>query len=291
MNELNLSLNFDPQKPWPEILPCFSWKNWKLCGFLSTQPVIGLDEHSFEKAFHSCHPHISLSELARLYQNIKNQNSLYSEINWVHFFKPYRLKDDQNLHKLLLQLANSPISFQNWVDSKNLSQGDLAILRSFKSFSEKPSSERSTNFFFSVCKKISQTQPTRSQGVKILNLAGELILINTQATHNHSLGEEELSTPSNESIPYLKGADSQQWYESLYQLRFPNTYKKDQSQQEKCNQLPWPKSTQARWVREGDTSGIKVSFIAESQKDFETKIEGLKHIQATVQKKSSSLWK
>ena len=118
-DKCHLELNFTPKRPWPKVFPSMSWKNWMIAGFEnSSSPVLDLsDMGSLAVALHSCHPQLSLSELARLYTTIEH-GPLNAEIDWTDFFSRYGLHSNENLKLTLSKLNQCPIpnmaSHQLW---------------------------------------------------------------------------------------------------------------------------------------------------------------------------------
>ena len=154
--------------------------------------------------------------------------------------------------------------FQKWVENKKLNSKELTILTEFKNGSS----------LKSLLQWIENQKPTHSQGVQILELGGELLLMNKPFD---SLLIREAQAPS--------------LIEQLKKLRFSKTYSRDDKKSKIVTGLPWPSSIQAKWIRQGDRGALSVQFKSFSMKDFKQKIQKLNSVYDQLDKEPEKLWK
>ena len=153
--------------------------------------------------------------------------------------------------------------FQQWVEDKKPGPASLSVLTEFSD----------TKTLQEVLNWIGQHRPSHSQGVQILELAGELLLMGT------SLNTLFETTSNPESL--LK---------QLKILRYPLTLKQDEKKSQIVQSLPWPRQMKGRWVRQNDRTGLEVQFRSFSLKDLKQKIKNLQHIYSQLEQKGNNLW-
>ena len=138
--------------------------------------------------------------------------------------------------------------FHKWADEKKLNETHLSILTEFQQL------EKIKN----LLQWIENHLVSHSQGVQLLDLAGELLLRNQNIK------------------PLLeKSEDSDLLIKELKKLRFPESSSREERKKELLNKLNLGKSIRAEWIREGDRTGLKIQFKSFSSKDFKQKIEKL----------------
>ena len=254
-------LNFGPEAPWPQVLPPMCWQGWLISGFDSDRDkALQLSEPHFHRVLPSCYQSLSLPELSRLY--VKSNHCL-TTVNWTELFKNYGLKNCENTRLTLMQLAQTPMDFQNWCSQKQLAPKDLAILRSLQPI-------RSVN---SILLYIAQSHPSKSLGTQILHLACELYLMGYTTKQ---LIKENTS--------------AQHWYEYLKSHRYTHASQQDQNLAMKLKGLPWPSGSKVRGVRHGDLSGFEIKIQIHSQKDFKKCLHGLDHVCELLEREPDQLW-
>lgn len=239
-------LDFKPRQPSPEFCPPFVWQGWALNHFQGTTAT-PIEVQDFETTFHYLYRQLSLPEAARLV-TAAEQKSI--AIDWPRLFKLYQMGWNDRFYQLLKALLTTPPRFQDWVTEKQASAKDLMPLLSIKS------AEQRNDLLL-----VFMTLPmTRSEGVNALELLVELVLLDTLLT--------QLQPQLDETV--------KMWTERLHRMRFPRTQAAESSCQKELMDLPWSKSYQTRWVRQGDRSGLEIKFTVHSLTDLQNKIQNLK---------------
>jgi len=147
-------------------------------------------------------------------------------------------------------------AFRKWTVAKKLNSSHLSILTEFEDLEKiKPL----------IC-WIETHGASHSQGIQILELAGELLLKNQNIAPFLSACQEP------ESI-----------IRELKKLRFPESSSREEKKREILNKLRLGGSIQAKWIREKDRTGLKLEFKSFSQKDLKQKIEKLNSLYWTKQ--------
>jgi hypothetical protein len=188
---------------------------------------------------------LSLPELARLVPLIRNCESFTEFLQKQNIFWN---ADTETTFKIL---SESDLKFQNWVSEKQMGLKEIHVLQLKKHIEDKVSWDR-------LIKMLPEIGASRSQGVQILEWAGEL------------LGQGVNSTQ------VFKDSDSpERWLHHLKILRYPMASHEDSKNESRIKSLPWPSQCQAKWVRQGDQSGIEVRFQVFSDRDLEAKLKGL----------------
>lgn len=162
----------------------------------------------------------------------------------------------------LEQIKNHYPLFYKWVEEKKLSEKEISIL---KQLSEKES--------LSILNWIADHRPSHSQGVEILELSGELFLMDQLP--------EDIFQNFREPATLLK---------RLRNLRYPLSFGKDEKRSEYLKTLPWSKGLKGQWIRWNDKSGLNVHLTAFSLKDLSEKIKNLETLYKRL-KKEGMLWK
>ena len=153
--------------------------------------------------------------------------------------------------------------FHEWAENKKLTPKELSILTEFKNSSP----------IQPLIQWIEIHRPTHSQGTQILELGGELLLMDKSF---HSL----LSKKTKVSF----------FIEQLKKLRLKESSARDENKSKTVNSLPWPSSIQARWIRQGDRGALSVRFQSFSMKDLKQKIQKLESIYNQLNEKTERLW-
>ena len=155
-------------------------------------------------------------------------------------------------------------AFHQWVKDKKLTLKDLTILTEFKdSSSLKPLLE-----WIELCK------PTHSEGMQILELGGELLLMNKSL--------DSLLFKEQKAFSLI---------ECLKKLRQPETSSRDERKSKIINSLGWTDSIKAKWIRQNDRGALSISFNSFSLRDFKQKIQKLDSIYDQLNEGSEKLWK
>ena len=70
--------------------------------------------------------------------------------------------------------------------------------------------------------------------------------------------------------------DAEGWMDHLKQLRFPEAHKQDELRKENLKSLNFSGSSQVRWARVGDKSGIEIKFFVSQPSDLQKHMNSLK---------------
>lgn len=152
--------------------------------------------------------------------------------------------------------------FFKWAEEKQLSEKKLRIL---KQLSEKES--------LPLLSWIAKNRPSHSQGAEILELSGELLMMDQLPL--------DIFPNSKEPAALLK---------KLKRLRYPLSFAKDESRSEYLKTLPWSKGLKGKWIRLNDKSGLNIHLTAFSLKELSEKIKALETLYKQL-KKEGALWK
>ena len=153
--------------------------------------------------------------------------------------------------------------FEKWVKDKKLEFASLSLLTELSDI----------QIAQPLLAWISRNRPSHSQGIQILEMTGELLLM------GRSLNALFETTQNPEDL--LK---------NLKQLRYPLTSGQEEQKTKIVKALPWPKQMKGRWIRQNDKTGLEVQFRCFSMKDFKQKIQNLQHIISELEEKRNDLW-
>ena len=154
--------------------------------------------------------------------------------------------------------------FHQWVKDKKLNTKELTILEEFKKDSP----------IKSLLLWIANHKVTHSEGLQILDYAGELILMN-----------------ENLDSLFQKQTKASALIEQLKKLRNPKSSARSAKKSQIVKHLPWNPSIKAKWLRQNDKEGIFISFPIFSLKDFKQKIQNLNSIYKQLEESKNKLWK
>ena len=152
--------------------------------------------------------------------------------------------------------------FFKWAEEKKLSEKEIRIL---KQLSEKES--------LPLLSWIAEYRPSYSQGVEILELSGELLL----------MGQLPLDIFQNSKEPATL-------LQKLKKLRYPLSVGKEEERSEYLKKLPWPRGLKGKWIRWNDKSGLHIHFQAFSFRELSEKIKAMETLYKQL-KKSRKFWK
>lgn len=259
VTELSLcskDLNFSPRKVWPKALPIYSWNGVLLNGFEreGEHPVIDLGEtSSLIEAFVSLYEKLNLMELARLFRIARFSKGL-PEFNWTELLEHYNFRDSEAHREILHRLLDVPENMQIWIEEKDLAFRDLMILLSFDSL-------KNLHPCFTF---LTERQCSKSEGVKILELYGELILLDRDAHTTLSV-----ATTAADAI---KGLEF---------LRYPMRKSLQNVLEEKLKSVQMPLRTQARLLTQGDETALELKLQAKSPEDLKKRLESLQKMETS----------
>ena len=164
----------------------------------------------------------------------------------------------------LLKVFNQFPAFHKWAKDKQLKPKDLTIVTEFKNISSlKP-----------LLQWIESHKPTHSQGIQILELGGELLLMNKPF---HSLLEKERKASS--------------LIERLKKLRLVESCSRDDKKSKIVSSLAWSHSIKAKWIRQNDRGALSIHFQSFSLRDFQQKIQKLSSVYKQLSEGSEKLWR
>ena len=153
--------------------------------------------------------------------------------------------------------------FQQWVKDKKVTTSHLSLLTEF-SDTQTPQS---------LLNWIGRNQPSHSQGIQMLELAGELLLMGI------TLNDTFETTQTPEIL-----------LQKLKTLRHPLASKKEEQKTKMIQALPWSKHMKGRWIRQSDRTGLEVQFRCFSMKELKQKIQSLQHIVQQMEEKKKNPW-
>lgn len=245
MDSCQRHLDFHPENPWPELLPLYCHNDELLCGFQRStrenENVIQLEHESLPLCIKTIYPQLSFPELSRLIALLSarfpNSPDLYSEIWGL-----YGYQARENLSLLAQKLIQIPMDIQRWLSQKKLAPQDLAPLRALEDLS----------VLDDFWDEILLANPSKSDGVKWLEMLIELILMGFSKSQLMSTASSTENAPSNSTA---------QWLSHLHALRYPLATQQAEQAEQKIRSFSWPPKSEARWVRRGDRSGVELKLF------------------------------
>ena len=153
--------------------------------------------------------------------------------------------------------------FQRWMKDKKLASSHLSLLTEFSDIQA----------LQTLLSWIGWNRPSHSQGIQILELAGELLLMGV------SLNTAFEATEKPEIL--LK---------NLKKLRHPLASNKEEQKTRMIQALPWAEQMKGRWIRQNDRTGLEIQFRCFSIKEFKQKIQSLQHIIQEMEEKKKDPW-
>ncbi|MCB0321280.1 MAG: hypothetical protein KDD60_10160, partial [Bdellovibrionales bacterium] len=258
--------DFKPILPWSHCLPVLCWGKEQLTGFdhLPSDGQMAIDTSHDHKSplplMKACYPDLSLPELARLWNIVKdhpewNNNDPQFGNTLV---STYGYRWNHQLELIFKKLIQTPTPFQAWCSHKRVGPQDLAPLRAI--------SEGQLEILSPFLSTLGQSPLSKSTGVLLLEWAVDLIL---------------LDMPLETIMPSVEN-DVQTWVTQLRCLRFPRTTTQENLSERKIRELPWPSRTQAQWLRQGDQTFLEIKLQPRSQKELQQKIDELVELEKRI---------
>ncbi len=272
----NKDLNFEPQSLWPTIWPAFAYKDSLLTGFeRSSGLAIQLDAELGECLL-SVYPKLTLSEIARLKPKLSPYMNQSQFADWLYKMD---LRPSEDLTAILDLLPSLPKTFQDWIQTKDLSSRDLSPLLIA---SRQLSPDLLLNHLNQIAQQFKTSETSnpisKSESVQILELTLELLTRDSSTSDVQRF--KTLMRETQES--------SQQWLSRLRAIRNPVTAARDLNRELKLTQLTRPKGSQVRWVRVGDQAGIELRLWLTSSQATKDTLESLKKMATEAEE---SIWK
>lgn len=269
--QCDVSLDFSPLSHWPEALPAVAVNKLVYAGFRQKLALNHqMDPSDFDgiaQHFYSLYSGLSFAEVARLIQTAK----AHPEFPMTEVVQKFQWQVTEQFLSIAEKLVATPLGFQNWCADKKLNPQDLAPLLSATALSLNP-----------LMKDMLELQLSKSLGTQALELAIELMLMGSEYS---KISVETLL--SAEQRKMHGKAQGELWVESLKRLRYPQTFSQDQSAESKMTSLPWPGTSQARWVRHGDKAGIELKIFVSQPSDLKKHLQSLTRVQDLMEKDPS----
>lgn len=259
------SLDFQPLTKWPKGLPAVAVNKVVLAGFeqdLVFNNQIPKDcAEDIATLFRSLYFDLSFVEIARLVANVQNANltwfpvaNVVSKLGWNY---------SESFLKTCAQVNALPFEFQQTCAEKKLNLQDFSPLLSL-----------SGKGIFPLLQKMMRLRMTRQELVQGLELGIELLLMGKNL--------QDLDLSNDESGQQFSRAE--EWLKELRKMRFPLAFKADAEMQAMIQNLPWPLTSSARLVRQGDKSGIEIKFTVSNAQEMRKKLNSLSKIQEILEK-------
>lgn len=260
---VNRDWDFSPLKPWSKLLPPIVWQGQQLTSFTQTEGQgVDLSHLELGSVLKSCYASLEIGELARLLALIDKTSG--PDKNFLpQILRQYAYREREETLMLFRLISTMPVTFLKWLDSRTVALRELAIIHSAPTMAA----------MNQVAEHIARLEMSRSNGVRALELAGELLLLNVV-------------------LPKWKEADKrgEVWLKELQEARYPQTTARDLQAEQIAEGMPWPAHLQVNWQRQGDQAGLEVKFFASSAEDWRKRIASMRQIEDLVAEKSD-LWK
>lgn len=248
-------LQFQTRSHWPQSLPAVAVNNVVLAGFdqamVFNHTIDWKDHEGIATLFRSLYSDLSFAELALLWEKSE-------AFDWFPFSAiaaKFHFQATEHFFHIAKALLQTPMGFQNWCADKKVGPQDLSTLLAAGTLDLKP-----------LFLKILNLGLSKSQGVQALETAIELLLMGLSPTDL----QLEISDANSQA---------EAWLELLKQKRFPEAFARDLAAHDQMKNLPWPGSSQARWARYGDKSGIEIKIFVSNPSDLKKHMQSLSRVQ------------
>jgi hypothetical protein len=152
------------------------------------------------------------------------------------------------------------MSFKTWSEAKKVKESDLIFTRALKS-------PVHLDLFHKLADQVAGLNPSFSEGLQILELITDLILMG----HQEELFAQALNVESYKS--YLKS------------LRYPQTTQRDENLKSKLESLPWPYGAKVKFERRGDRAGVELKLFISSEIDLTKILASLERVKQDLSAK------
>lgn len=149
------------------------------------------------------------------------------------------------------------LPLQNWLKSKNAESTDLPFISLLKTDLQK-------SILVQVIEQFNLLRPSFSEGIKILELTTELILMNS----SEEIFEHTTSVAS--------------WMTHLNKLRYPVTATRDDELEKKMLSMPWPYGSKVKFERRGDRAGVELKMFITSEADLIKTLSALERVKEQI---------
>lgn len=179
--------------------------------------------------------------------------------------------------EITIQTAQRVLSFEehflNWLHLKKVSPQELQVLNITDQISE-----NLFNDFNSILSYITSQPCSRQQGIQILELSLELLALEKPVLSILNLEDS------------LNGILPAALIKKLQTIRYPTTTSKDASRENILNTKRWPQNTEARWLRQGDRSGLELKIFITGVNARDKYENTLLHLQKFLDEQTQDLW-
>ncbi len=232
----DLSLDFQPLKPWPRPLPSVSVEGQIICGFDRQPDDFSLDYSASEglEVFKTCHPNLSFLELLRFLAKAP------SWVNVCEFWEAYQYRNHFVIEDLSHWVLKLPASFLTWAAQKQLQPQEIMVA---KTFLDQP-------HLLEILESWEKLNPSHGQGMQILALLADL-----------------------QAPPSFSNLSPSDYLEGLKKLRYPVTTSQDEQRRKAWDQISFPKGTQKQFVRRGDDAGLELRYFVKNSGELKAQLE------------------
>jgi hypothetical protein len=252
------NFDFQPEQPWPSLLPVYCYENELLCGFdrtegvaiqLSTSTTSG--EFPLICCFKALYSELGFFELARLSLTLPPQPGLRENL-----WQQYGFRWRETLQEVVEKVTLLPLKVQQWLQTKKLGPQDLAPLRAL------PNIQALGDFW----PQIIEFNLSKSETARTIELLVDLLLMDVNINDLLPQTSNEMSN------------QAQAWINHLHALRFPMATKQSQQAEEKIRQVAWPLKSEARWSRRGDRSGVELKLYFSHPQELKRSLDRLQQV-------------
>jgi hypothetical protein len=248
-------LNFYPKSIWPGALPAVAVNRLIIAGWgqkmVFNYEIDVADKEKIAGLFRSLYFELSFGEMAQLLAKAKN----YSSFPTLELLKRFQFSPTDLFFNVAENFLTLPAGFQDWCIEKKINPNDLTPLNAAKALNLNP-----------VLLQILNLRASKAVGVQCLEICIDLLLMG-------HLPEEVLGSFH----------DAEAWNLHLKRLRFPETTARDEEQSKKMSKLPWPGTSHARWLRQGDRAGIELKLFVSNPSDLKKYLTSLGKVQSLME--------
>ena len=263
ISQCDTQLKFESSLHWPEGLPAVAVNTLVLAGFGQTlvfnHQIPIEDRAGLVHLVTSLYPNLSFVEAARFWR----QARLVSWLPLEEILSRWSIRLDEDWIRGAQRALSLPKGFQQWLVDKKISAAELQILDSAFALRLEP-----------LLHSILLSQATRSQGLLALQLGIELAL------RDHQLEDLALQTEEPAAL----------WLERLGNLHDPHRAKRDADGAARVQNLSWPGQSQARWVRQGEKTGLELRLFVADPSDLKKSVTSLQKIQDLLEENPDAFW-
>lgn len=149
------------------------------------------------------------------------------------------------------------MNFKTWKEQKKVQERDLIFSHALKETQHQL-------LFEKIADQMSALNPSFTEGLGFLELAVDLILMG----HLEDIFESSSAFST--------------WLQQLKKLRYPQTFLRDESTQNKLETLPWPSNAKLKFERRGDKFGVEMKVFISNPSDLSKVISALERVQSEM---------